>query len=224
MTEPTVDTIEALVRSIQAREAAATTNATRTTPPRSLVVAAGPSIERRAPAVPAATTPVTWVDRRPAARPVSPTRPGRLLGRAEWDRLVASETERGRRYGRPATVVLVAVSPRDRRDPVVDPDGLGRAMEPCGTALLGITRAADRVAVLGERQFGVLLREADGDAAERYAARAIAACDPWLAASARPLRLVVASMSIRAGIDIAVAIRDAERRLGASVPPGARTV
>ena len=223
MTEPSVDTIEALVRSIQARESSPAAVSTRTVPPRSLVVAAGPTVERRAPAPPVATTPVTWVERRPGPRPALPPRPGRLADRLEWDRLVASEGERGQRYGRSATVVLVAVSPRDRHDPEVDRASLGRAMTPCGTALLRITRAADPVGILGDRHFGVLLREADSEAAERYASRAIAACDPWLAASARPMRLVVASTPIRAGSDIAATVRDAERRLRLPVSPGGRS-
>lgn len=215
--EPSLGAIEALVQSIEAREEAApSARATRTTAPRSLVVVAGPSVERRAPVAPAAAVmPVTWVERRPPHRAAAPAPASRLIGRAEWDRLLAADAERGRRYGRPSAIVLVEIGPRDRRDPVVDGAGLHRAMGPCGAALLGITRASDRVAVLGDRRFGILLREADDHAAELYAARAIAACDPWLAASARPLRLRTACASTRGGTDVIAALRDADRRLRA---------
>lgn len=222
--EPSIGAIEALVQSIEAKEAAPATRETRTTPPRSLVVVGGPSAERRAPAVPAprAATPVTWVDGRPVRRP-APTAPAsRLIGRAEWDRLLAADAERGRRYGRPSAIVLVELGPRDRRDPVIDTAGLHRAMGPCGKAVLGITRASDRVALLDDRRFGILLREADAEATELYTARAIAACDPWLAAAARPLRLRVACASTRGGMDVVAAVRDAERRLRAPGSGGGR--
>jgi hypothetical protein len=229
--EPSLGAIESLVQSIEAREAAPTPRAAapapreaRTAPPRSLVVVGGPSVERRAPAVPAsaAATPVTWVEHRPVHRPAPAPQAGRLIGRAEWDRLLAADAERGRRYGRPSAIVLVELGPRDRRDPVVDAAGLHRAMVPCGKALLGITRASDRVAILGDRHFGVLLRESDTEAAELYASRAIAACDPWLAASARPLRLRVACASTRGGTDVIAAVRYAERRLHAPGAGGGR--
>jgi hypothetical protein len=222
--EPSVGAIEALVQSIEAKEAAPAargsappTRDARTAPPRSLVVVGGPSVERRAPAVPTpvAATPVTWVEHRPVHRPAPAAPASRLIGRAEWDRLLAADAARGQRYGRPSAIVLVELGPRDRRDPMVDTAGLVRAMAPCGRALLGITRASDRVAILDDRRFGVLLREADADAADLYASRAIAACDPWLAASARPLRLRVACASTHGGTDVVAAVRDAERRLRA---------
>ncbi len=215
--EPSVGAIEALVQSIEAREAAPATREARTAPPRSLVVVGGPSVERRAPAVPApvAATPVTWVEHRPLHRPAPMAPASRLIDRAEWDRLLAADAARGRRYGRPSAIVLIELGPRDRRDPLVDRAGLQRAMAPCGQALLAITRASDRVAILSDRRFGVLLRESETDAADLYAARAIAACDPWLAASARPLRLRVACASTRGGTDVVAAVRDADRRLRA---------
>lgn len=222
--EPSVGAIEALVQSIEAKEAAPASRETRTTPPRSLVVVGGPSMERRAAAVPApvVATPVTWVEHRPPRRPVPTAPASRLIGRGEWDRLLVAETERGRRYGRPSAIVIIELGPRDRRDPVVDTAGLRRAMGPCGKALLGITRASDRAALLSDRRFGVLLRESDADAADLYAARAISACDPWLAASARPLRLRVACASTRGGIELTAALRDAERRLRTPGTSGGR--
>lgn len=225
--EPSVDAIEALVQSIEAKEAAPASRETRTSPPRSLVVVGGPTVERRAPVTPMVTTPVaptpvTWVERRPIHRPAPPVLPDRPVDRAAWDRLLAAETERGRRYGRPSAIVLIELGPRDRRDPVVDTAGMHRAMGPCGKALLGITRASDRVALLNDRRFGILLREADTEAAELYAERAIAACDPWLAATARPLQLRVACASTRGGTDVVAALREAERRLRAPGSAGGR--
>lgn len=225
--EPSVGAIEALVQSIEAKEVTPATREPAPAPPRSLVVVGGPTVERRAPAVPMVTTPVaptpvTWVERRPIHRSAPPVLPNRPVDRAVWDRLLAAETERGLRYGRPCAIVLIELGPRDRRDPIVDTGGLHRAMRPCGTAILGITRASDRVAVLSDRRFGILLREADTEAAERYAARAFAACDPWLAASARPLRLRVACASTRGGKDVVAAVRDAERRLHGPGSSGGR--
>lgn len=186
--EPSVEVIEALVRSIAAREAGA--------------------IEPSRDGAPA--TPV-----RRQERPATPRGPiAGLIGRLEWERLVADESERQRRYGRPGAIVLAEVIGSDagagegRPAPAI----IGRVAPACAEALLALTRASDRVARLGDARFGILLREADAGGASRYAARAITACDPWLAAMPWPLRLATGWGSLD-DTDPAGALRAAEGRL-----------
>jgi GGDEF domain-containing protein len=139
-----------------------------------------------------------------------------LVGRVEWDRLVADESERQRRYGRPSAIVLVEVAGLDRATAQAGPGVVGRVISPCGATLVAAARASDRVTRLGDGRFGVLLREADADGASRYAKRAVAACDPWLAALPWQLRLSVGWASPDGGDDLLAAFRQAERRLEAS--------
>jgi GGDEF domain-containing protein len=221
-TEPSVGTIEALVQSIEAKEG----GPSRGAPPRSLVVASGPLDPQRAALATPAATPAgaPRVERRAVLRPV-PSHPtverssGRpvtgLMDRAGWDRAIAAETDRQRRYGRTIGVVILELGSLDGAGPALESGALGRIARPCGETIRSIARVSDLVALLGERRFGVLLREADADSAPVFAARAIAACDPWLAASSRPLRLLVGSATSKGGDDVRAAVQEAERRLDA---------
>lgn len=114
-----------------------------------------------------------------------------LLGRAEWERIVRHEALRQQRYGHVHAVVLAEIR---GLDPDVPPPALvdiERSMPACGAALLQVSRASDRIARVGPARFGILLRESDATGAGRYAARVLAACDPWLAANPLPMRLAI---------------------------------
>jgi hypothetical protein len=185
--EPSVDVIEALVRSIAAREA---------------------GVAEAAPTDPA----------RPLQRPVAPRGPiAGLIGRLEWERLVADESERQRRYSRPSAIVLAEVVGPDPRsgEGAAGPAIIGRVVPACAEALLALTRASDRVTRLGDARFGILLRESDASGASRYAARAVAACDPWLGSMPWPLRLVAVWASLD-DADPTGAMSTAEGRLAAA--------
>ncbi len=136
-----------------------------------------------------------------------------MIGRLEWDRLVADESERQRRYGRPSAIVLVELAGLDRAVAQAGQGVIGRVVPPCAETLVAMARASDRVTRLRDGRFGILLRETDADGAGRYAARAVASCDPWLAAMPWPLHLVVAWASTDGGEDLVSAVRHAERRL-----------
>lgn len=87
--------------------------------------------------------------------------------RRGWDRFLASEEERCRRYGHPATVLIVDL---DELSLVNDTQGhaAGDALiASAGAALRGAARSLDIVARLGGDEFGILSTECDragGDA------------------------------------------------------------
>ncbi len=241
--EPTADDVEALVRSIAAKEAA-----TSTTAPDAAAAAAegeGPKAVAPEPEPTSAARPVVVAsartsgnattatpstgggaasptERRHPVRPAT-TRPGSaapiraplagLIGRLEWERLVADESQRQRRYGRPSAIVLVEVGGLDAAAAQSGSGVVARVVPPCAETLVALARASDRVTRLGDGRFGVLLRETDADGASRYAARAVAACDPWLAAMPWPLRLHVGWASPEGAEDLTDAVQIAERRL-----------
>jgi GGDEF domain-containing protein len=242
--EPSADDVEALVRAIAAKEAGAavpdavappgpdhpTSDGIDPAPPRPVIVVSEPRSARRPAGEPIQAGETPAPDRRNRARPLSSRAVARprtspppvtgLVGRVEWDRLVADESERQRRYGRPSAIVLIEVEGLDRATAQAGPSVVGRVISPCGATLVAAARASDRVTRLGDGRFGVLLREADADGASRYAKRAVAACDPWLAALPWPLRLSVGWASPDGGDDLLAAFRQAERRLEASATGG----
>jgi GGDEF domain-containing protein len=210
--EPSADTVEALVRSIQVKEAGTPPPVASTdgpTPPRAIVVASG----RQADVRPISSHPGLL---QPGEGPIAG-----LIGRLEWDRVVADESERQQRYGRPGAIVMIELGGLDQAVALTGPRVIARVVRPCGETLVSIARASDRVTRLRDGRFGVLLRETDADGASRYASRAIDACDPWLAAMPWPLKLVVGWASATSGEDLVAAGREAERRMLAASPgPG----
>ena len=109
--------------------------------------------------------------------------------------------------------MLVELAGLDRAIAQTGTGVIGRVVPPCAETLVSLARASDRVTRLSDGRFGILLRETDADGAGRYAARAVASCDPWLAAMPWSLRLVVAWASTEGGEDLVSAVRHAERRL-----------
>jgi GGDEF domain-containing protein len=224
--EPSASDVEALVRSIEAKEAATgarpvaanpsangSTASNGSTPsdapvPRPPVIVVSTPASAKRPAVPGAPRGLSTTPRRGQGSAIVG-----LTGRLEWERLVADESERQRRYGRPSAIVLVELSGLDRAITQAGTGVIGRVVPPCAETLVALARASDRVTRLRDGRFGILLRETDADGASRYAARAVASCDPWLAAMPWPLRLVVASASTDGGEDLVSAVRLAERRL-----------
>jgi GGDEF domain-containing protein len=209
--EPSADTVEALVRSIQVKEAGTSPPVASTNgpmPPRAIVASGRHSDVR-----PTSSHPGL---RRPGEGPIAG-----LIGRLEWDRVVADESERQQRYGRPGAIVMIELDGLDQAVALTGPRVITRVVRPCGETLVSIARASDRVTRLRDGRFGILLRETDADGASRYASRAIEACDPWLAAMPWPLKLLVGWASATSGEDLVAAGREAERRMLAASPrPG----
>lgn len=90
----------------------------------------------------------------------------RLYNRRGWDRLLASEEERCRRYGHPAAVLIVDL---DELKLVNDAQGhaAGDALiVRAGSALREVARSLDIVARLGGDEFGILSAECDRAGAE----------------------------------------------------------
>jgi GGDEF domain-containing protein len=139
---------------------------------------------------------------------------GTLVERLTWERLVADESERQRRYGRPSAIVLAEVHGLDRAVAQAGPRAVDRVAPSCGRTLVSIARGSDRVTRLTDGRFGILLREADDVGASRYAGRARAACDGWLAAMPWPLELQIGWASPEGNEDLVGALRRAERDLG----------
>lgn len=84
-----------------------------------------------------------------------------LHNRRAWDRLLETENERCRRYGHPATVMMVDLdelkSINDKEGHAAGDDLIIRA----GTALHQAMRSLDIVARLGGDEFGILAIECD---------------------------------------------------------------
>lgn len=94
-----------------------------------------------------------------------------LYNRRGWDRLLASEEERCRRYGHPAAVLILDL---DDLKTVNDRLGhaAGDALIVCASATLrSVARSNDIVARLGGDEFGILIVECDRTTAEAFLQR-----------------------------------------------------
>lgn len=98
-----------------------------------------------------------------------------LLNRREYDRILAEEDERARRFGHPLGLVIVDI---DRFKAINDSHG-----HPAGDAVLrevaarlaGAIRTVDRVARIGGEEFALILVQTDGPTALEVARRAVSA-------------------------------------------------
>jgi|CZKI01.1.fsa_nt_gi two-component system cell cycle response regulator len=98
-----------------------------------------------------------------------------LLNRREFDRMLADEEDRARRFGHPLGLVIIDI---DRFKAVNDVHG-----HPAGDAVLrevahriaGAIRTVDRVARIGGEEFALILVQTDGPSALEVAQRAIGA-------------------------------------------------
>lgn len=111
-----------------------------------------------------------------ATRPAADLRS--IPGRLEWTAALERESLRAARYGRPAAVAIVEVTP----DAAIAPDRAeaDRVMRGLSgriaSALRRDSRVTDLVARVASGRFQVLLPETDEDGAGRYANRASVAC------------------------------------------------
>jgi diguanylate cyclase (GGDEF)-like protein len=76
-----------------------------------------------------------------------------------WDRIIASETARARRYARPVTVGLVELIGLERLSVHWGPQVAERVLVGIGHTIAAEVRSSDHVARIGLGRFGVLLTE-----------------------------------------------------------------
>lgn len=214
--KPSAAAIEALVRSIEAKEAAASGIGPEPT------AAPDPTT---AEAAPAATKPLKpskpaeWsLPPRPVAqRPVSAIAgpgpiPG-LIDRQRWEGLIAHEAQRQSRYGQSTAIVVAELDGLDELVDRLGPAAINRLVPPCATLLISLARASDRAARLATGRFGLLLLETDVAGAERYATRATAAAGQWLSESRWDVRLLVGWTATTDPDDLRRGLRTAEDHL-----------
>ena len=156
----------------------------------------------------AGSTPIRLAD---GARPREARAP--LDTPAAWHRAVDDEDARVRRYGRPATIVVIEVEGIDKLTERLGDDVGDRLLPAIAEAIRRETRGADRMAWLDRARFGVLLPETDEVAAVNFVERVRERCDLWLAAGAVSLRLVIGWASPAPEQRLADVVPIARRRL-----------
>ncbi|MEY4686999.1 MAG: hypothetical protein RIR76_1022 [Verrucomicrobiota bacterium] len=93
-----------------------------------------------------------------------------LLNRREFDRLLAEETERARRFGQPVGLVLLDVDHFKRINDTMGHAGGDAVLRGLAERIAGVIRAVDRCARIGGDELAVILPQTD-------AAGALAAAD-----------------------------------------------
>jgi diguanylate cyclase (GGDEF)-like protein len=98
-----------------------------------------------------------------------------LLNRREYDRILAEEEERARRFGHPLGLVIIDI---DHFKAINDTHGHSagdEVLKELALRLAGAIRTVDRVARVGGEEFALVLVQTDGPAALEVARRAISA-------------------------------------------------
>jgi diguanylate cyclase (GGDEF)-like protein len=134
-----------------------------------------------------------------------------------WNRLLADEDARVRRYRRPATVVMIELDGLDRLIERLGPESADRLIPAVADTIRRSARLADHVARLGHGRFGVLLPETDDVQAINYVERVRRACDLWLESGAIALRLAIGWASTTGDEGLADAQRVAGERMFAEI-------
>ena len=101
-------------------------------------------------------------------------------GPAYWDRILASEHARVRRYKHPATLVIVEVEGIEQVAATWGRDAAMRILTGIGRALANEARSSDSSARIEPSRFGILLTETDEIAAINFVERARVACEARL--------------------------------------------
>jgi diguanylate cyclase (GGDEF)-like protein len=118
--------------------------------------------------------------------------PAGLAGLAEattWEDLVRDESARAARFGRPSMVVTATLQQLEDVAERWGRDAADRVVAEITRVLESEGRAVDRMALLGDSTFGILLPETGELGASRFAERVRAATDAWLIAAGLSVRL-----------------------------------
>jgi hypothetical protein len=144
--------------------------------------------------------------------------PPRLAEATTWEGLVRDESARAARFGRPSMVVtatlpqLEAVAERWGRD------AADRVVAEITRVLESEGRAVDRMALLSDSTFGILLPETGELGASRFAERVRAATDAWLIAAGLSVRLEFAWADVPDGGDLRSESRTVRNTAGKGTP------
>jgi diguanylate cyclase (GGDEF)-like protein len=148
---------------------------------------------------------------RPTSRPA--TEDPAVADAATWSRAIREESARVARFGHPATIVMAEVPRVDAIADRLGPGVVERVVSEAARLLVSDTRAADRVARLGDGRFGILLLETDEAAARGYVERVRRAVDRWLESTGLSVRLSLGWASPTDGGDVLAAAATAEQRM-----------
>jgi len=136
-----------------------------------------------------------------------------LADSATWSRTIREESARVARFGHPVTVVMAELP---RLDVVIDRFGRGvgdRIATEAAHLLASEGRESDRLAWLGDAQFGVLLLETGEMSAGHYVERVRTATDGWLESTGLSIRLSLGWASPGEGGDVMAAAATAKQRM-----------
>lgn len=126
-----------------------------------------------------------------------------------WDRLLASEVARVRRYERPATVALIEIVGFDELERVWGDEIAERTFVRLARTLATEIRSSDHIARIDRARFAVLLTETEEIAAINFVERVRAACER----QPGELRIAIGWASPTTTFDLHDALATAERRL-----------
>jgi diguanylate cyclase (GGDEF)-like protein len=149
-----------------------------------------------------AASPGVWFDERTE-----------LPGPAFWDVVLAAESARCARFGRPATVLFAAIAGLDGVIAQWGAEVADRELAELGAILRSGCRASDYVARLADDRFGVLLTEADEIAAINVVERLRARAERDLGARLAPARISFGWASPRGRLTLLDSVSPAEERL-----------
>ena len=241
--QPTVTAVEALVRSIEAKEGqehgsgvgadATPSDDAGPDPWNAIAPDTGTRVVTREPPAPPLWTQLRLdaeADLPPvsAPLPIGPTRPPAsgwawsptargplpgLIDRQLWEALITEEAIRQRRYERPTAVVLAELEGLPEMVARMGPAAMNRLVPPCAEILVSLVRDSDRVARLTNARFGVLLLETDGDGAAGFAGRVAVAAERWLAGGSWPVRVVLGWAAPTSSDGLRSVLHDAEAHL-----------
>ena len=136
-----------------------------------------------------------------------------LLLPSEWNRILGDEDARVRRYGRPATIVLIELDGLDRLTGALGQGAGDRVTRAVADTLSRHARGADQLARLELGRFGVLLIETGEVEAVNYVERVRSACELWLESGAIALRLAIGWAAPPVDGTLTDAVTKAEERI-----------
>ena len=130
-----------------------------------------------------------------------------------WDRLLASEVARVRRYRRPATVALIEIVGFEELERVWGDEIAERTFVRWARTLATEIRSSDHIARIDRTRFAVLLTETEEIAAINFVERVRAACEQ----QPGELRVAMGWASPTGKTDLHDALATAEARLVAEI-------
>jgi GGDEF domain-containing protein len=134
-----------------------------------------------------------------------PRDPSNSAPSAKWEALLADESERVRRFGRPATIVIAECPGLDTVVSRLGAEAADRIVAEIDRVLHAESRATDRVVRLGPARFGVLMVETGSAEARRYVDRVRDVAGRWFASAGLSPRLAIGWASPDDGEDLGAA-------------------